>query len=92
MPKKRRISLGTARCSECSGLAAVFERSGRYWSHCAGCGAMWWWTNPTITTRVMAGRPVCIHSPELRPIRRGVMRQCRICMCRMMKPEAGVPI
>ena len=64
----------------------MFSRNDNFWSHCLSCGAIWFWKNPMITERVSHGRPVCIHNPPLREVRRGYMRSCSICLIRMFKP------
>jgi len=71
------------RCDECDAKVSVFASGNNRWfSHCAGCGKMWFGSNPDILERLKHSESVCFHKPPRKPCKGGYTTWCPLCRIR----------
>lgn len=85
MTKKR---MGIQLSCTCGAKAFVFESKDHFFSHCAACGMLTFWSNPQLTERVKLGGKLCPHSPELKLCKDGKSKTswCKLCRVRVFVP------
>jgi len=70
-------------CS-CGAKVPVIELIGKgYMGHCAGCGALIFFHNSSLLTRLSYGGQLCQHQPEKKPCPGGFTSWCDICRVRV---------
>jgi len=81
--KEKKRTEYNLRCNECGALASVFALgNSRWFSHCPGCGKMWFGSNPDLLERLKYSEAVCLHNPPRKPCKGGYTTWCPLCRIR----------
>ena len=87
MPKKKGVKKTLTQFSltcSCGAKVPVIELAGKgYMAHCAGCGTLTFFHNPSLLARLGFGGELCPHHPERKPCPGGLTSWCDICRIRV---------
>jgi hypothetical protein len=93
MPKKGNNKILTEYSLTCScgaKVPVVELGSGKgYMGHCAACGSLTFFHNPSLLTRLSYGSQICSHRPEPKLCPGGSTTWCDICRVRVFLRDKG---